>query len=59
MKYFCVALLLVAASGLVMSEEDTASQAKLLVSKQILNKYLVEDMDILLKVCFFPFHMRA
>ncbi|XP_034241687.1 translocon-associated protein subunit beta [Thrips palmi] len=50
MKSLCVAVLLLALSGLVMSaEEDSTSQAKLLVSKQILNKYLVEDMDIVLK----------
>lgn len=52
MKSLFFGVLLLALSGLVMSaEEDSASQAKLLVSKQILNKYLVEDMDIVLKVC--------
>ncbi|KAJ1526233.1 hypothetical protein ONE63_009390 [Megalurothrips usitatus] len=50
MKSLFVAAVLLALSGLAMSaEEDSTSQAKLLVSKQILNKYLVEDMDIVLK----------
>lgn len=34
------------------SEESPA--AKLLVSKQVMNKYLVESMDVVVKVSYFP-----
>ncbi|EEB15815.1 translocon-associated protein subunit beta precursor, putative [Pediculus humanus corporis] len=45
-----ILLLILGISSIVKcSSEDDSSGARLLVSKQILNKYLVEDMDILLK----------
>ncbi|XP_022115733.2 translocon-associated protein subunit beta [Pieris rapae] len=45
LKIFSFLVLIVAA---VAADEEAAS-AKLLVSKQVLNKYLVENMDILIK----------
>lgn len=45
MKYFVLLALFVLASGNL--EEEGG--ARLLVSKQILNKYLVENMDIIVK----------
>ncbi|KAL4704423.1 hypothetical protein ACJJTC_000422 [Scirpophaga incertulas] len=46
-----LSLILIVASAVVAEDEPT--QARLLVSKQVLNKYLVEDMDILVKYTLF------
>jgi translocon-associated protein subunit beta len=49
MKFLCIlALATLAACGNGNDEEETG--ARLLISKQILNKYLVEEMDIIVKV---------
>lgn len=48
MEAWLKVLVLVAALTLASGNEET-SPAKLLVSKQILNKYLVEGMDIVIK----------
>lgn len=50
----CLAIFLVGLFSIVKcTGEEEYTGARLLVSKQILNKYLVEDMDILLKVSIF------
>lgn len=52
-KMKTLALLLIAIFSFARGTgEDEYTGARLLVSKQILNKYLVEDMDILIKVGF-------
>lgn len=35
-------------------QSEESSAAKLLVSKQVMNKYLVESMDVVVKVSYFP-----
>ncbi|KAK6643651.1 hypothetical protein RUM43_005161 [Polyplax serrata] len=49
---------IISTAKLCTSEEDI-SGARLLVSKQILNKYLVEDMDILLKYTLYNIGKNA
>ncbi|XP_053953238.1 translocon-associated protein subunit beta [Anastrepha obliqua] len=46
-KSFLVCLILLATSNICLSDEETS--ARLLVSKQILNKYLVEQSDLLVR----------
>ena len=45
--------------ALVLGNEEEESGARLLISKQILNKYLVEDMDIVVKVCVFNIEVKT
>jgi len=49
MKFFSF-LGLVYLVACVNGNEEEETGARLLISKQILNKYLVEDMDIVVKV---------
>jgi translocon-associated protein subunit beta len=49
MKFLSIAVLVTLAICTTGNEEEETA-ARLLVSKQILNKYLVEDMDIVVKV---------
>ena len=48
LNWLKLSLLLVLAAAATTANDESAS-AKLLVSKQILNKYLVEGLDILIK----------
>lgn len=48
MHFFGIVAVLLALTTVTICDEE-AAKARLLVSKQILNKYLVEDMDILVK----------
>jgi Translocon-associated protein beta (TRAPB). len=43
-------LVLVALSSYALGNDEEETGARLLISKHILNKYLVEDMDIVVKV---------
>jgi translocon-associated protein subunit beta len=52
MKFFA-AVLLVGATMAAMTETGEEARARLLVSKQILNKYLVEQRDVLVKYTLF------
>ncbi|PSN33858.1 Translocon-associated protein subunit beta [Blattella germanica] len=49
MKLHISSVLLIAFVALVCGNEDEETGARLLISKQILNKYLVEDMDVVVK----------
>jgi translocon-associated protein subunit beta len=44
-------LALVALTAYVNGNDEEETGARLLISKHVLNKYLVEDMDIVVKVC--------
>jgi len=44
-------LAVVALSSYVFGNDEEETGARLLISKHVLNKYLVEDMDIVVKVC--------
>ncbi len=46
-KSFAIALCLLSLMSLNSGEEEVATPARLLVEKQILNKYLVENKDII------------
>lgn len=46
-----VIVALICTSLTVTSQNADSQQARLLVSKQVLNKLLVQDSDILVKVC--------
>lgn len=50
-KFFCLVLFISLASATTDSGEDT--RARLLVSKQILNRYLVEQRDVMVKYTVF------
>jgi len=50
LKSFLV-VALICTSLTVFSQNADSQQARLLVSKQVLNKLLVQDSDILVKVC--------
>jgi translocon-associated protein subunit beta len=43
-------IVLVTLAVCINGNEEEETSARLLISKQILNKYLVEDMDIVVKV---------
>ncbi|XP_069699902.1 translocon-associated protein subunit beta [Periplaneta americana] len=49
MKFQSLVVLVVALAASVNGNEEEETGARLLISKQILNKYLVEDMDIVVK----------
>ena len=51
MKLHISPVFFIALASLVFGNEEEEAGARLLISKQILNKYLVEDMDIVVKVC--------
>jgi translocon-associated protein subunit beta len=50
MKFLSITVL-IAFAVCINGNEEEETAARLLISKQILNKYLVEDMDIVVKVC--------
>jgi translocon-associated protein subunit beta len=47
--YKCIALLALFSSAVIATSESEETSARLLVSKQILNKYLVENKDVVVK----------
>jgi len=53
MNFILLAAVVAACIGGAMPAEEDSPAARLLISKQILNKYLVEDMDIVVKVSSF------
>lgn len=61
MKFHILCVAVAALCATICAEEAEPEAARLLVSKHILNKYLVENMDIIVKVCtlrflIFQFH---